>query len=365
MFGAGTMIRMPRYRVLALWVLASACAAMAAGQTASLPVTPGEPFPPTPLKVLRPGAAAPEPLDLAGLLGKRPIVLLQFAVGASAGEGLLLGLQDLAASGLSGDIAIMGTIRASSPDDLARAQARLAALGVTLPIAVQEGPALGILLGGTKMGISLIDHRGILRIVRASGLRQSVGAGSDMVTAIRDAAARKPVPTVERLEFYEPAQDLIGERIPDFTLKPLGGGEAKTLSALAGKAQRVTALLFWHPDSQESFTIMSGVVAGAASYQKWIDVVSVADLGSEAEAARASEFVRRNKMSFPVLRDEQGMTHARYRVGSPPTMFFIRPDGTIDSVYSGANVNYVPVFSVRIRRILKVGKEYEGSASSP
>jgi len=348
-----------------LLVIAVAGAALgAAGAAAAAqegPVLPGDPFPALTLQVLSPGAVELRPLDLAQLIGKRPIVLVQFAIGNGPGEAMLLRLQELS-SDLPADVDVMGVARAQGAEGVARAARRLGALGVKLPVIMEEGPRLDLLLGGTRSPtINLIDHQGILRVSRAGGLKQKVGAGADMRQAIRSAAARGPVPTAGPLEPYAPANDLIGEHFPDFKLRTLGTGEEMALSQLVGtKGQRVTALLFWHPDSAESFHIMSGVVSGAASYHKWIDVISVANLKDEQEVARAKEFVQKNAMTFPVLRDEGRKTQDRYMVGSLATMYFIRPDGVVDAVYTGTNVNYVPVFSVKIRRILKVGKEYEG-----
>jgi len=351
-------------RILMLLAVVCVCSSAAArqdSQAPAQPVAPGSPFPSLAVKVLEPGAPALEPLDLGGLLGKRPIVLVQFAIGSGAGEGIVLSLQEMA-SGLKGDIAVMGAIQADTPEKVTAARQRLAALGIKLPVIVQDGPTLGLLLGGTKTAISLIDHLGILRVAGAGGLKQKIGAGPDVEHAIRSAAARESVPTAGPLPLYKSTDDLIGERFPDFTLEALTGEEV-TLSQIVGKAQRVTAVLFWHPDSKESFQIMSGVVAGAASYNKWIDVISVVDLRNEDEVKRAREFIKTNGLTFPVLKDEERRAQARYRIGTLATMFFIRPDGTVDSVYTGTNVNYVPVFSVRIRRILKVGKEYEGGAT--
>ena len=359
------MTPMPRMTfVRLLMILAVVCvgSSVVARQDSSAPVQPvqpGQAFPPLMLQVLEPGAPAPRPLDFAKLLGKRPIVLVQFGIGSGAGEGIVLSLQEM---GLKGDIALMGAIQADSPERVATARRRLTTLGIKLPVIVQDGPTLGLLLGGTKTAITLIDHKGVLRVAGAGGLKQKIGDGPDVEHAIRSAAAREPVPTAGPLPAYQSADDLIGERFPDFALKALTGEEV-TLSKIVGKAQRVTAVLFWHPDSKESFQIMSGVVAGVASYNKWIDVISVADLRNEDEVKRAREFAKTNGMTFPVLKDEERKVQARYRIGTLATMFFIRPDGIVDSVYTGTNVNYVPIFSVRIRRILKVGKEYEGGAA--
>lgn len=353
---------MPRgVRILMLLVVLCVCSSAAARQDSQAPLQPGNPFPSLAVKVLEPGAPALKPLDLGELLGKRPIVLVQFAIGSGAGEGIVLSLQEMA-PGMKGDIALMGAIQADTPEKVTAARRRVAALGIKLPVIVQDGPTLGLLLGGTKTAISLIDHQGVLRVVGAGGLKQKIGDGPDVEHAIRSAAAREPVPTAGPLPSYQSTDDLIGERFPDFTLEALTG-EKVTLSQIVGKAQRVTAVLFWHPDSKESFQIMSGVVAGAASYNKWIDVISVVDLRNEDEVKRAREFIKTNGLTFPVLKDEERRAQARYRIGTLATMLFIRPDGTVDSVYTGTNVNYVPVFSVRIRRILKVGKEYEGGAT--
>jgi peroxiredoxin len=167
------------------------------------------------------------------------------------------------------------------------------------------------------------------------------------------------VPQSLRLPRYYPSEELVGEQFPDFILKEFKGDKRVKLSDYV-KEDRVTALLFWHPNCKQCKTAMPGIVTGANSYAKWLDIISVVSLKNSDEARNAEDTIRAHKMEFPVLEDEGKRVKDLYKVLSTPTMFFIRPDGVIDSVYTKGDVNYVPVFSVRIRKILKVGLEYEG-----
>ncbi len=348
---------MQRLRIL---TLLAALAAMAAEQPAppAGPVAPGSPFPPMTVQALMPGASELSPVDLGASLGKRPIVVLYFVLGESLGEEGFLHMEALAGK-LGDKAAVYGAINLGRRFTLAEAVDRLTLLGATIPVIVEQDLTLARSLGvAAAPSINLIDAKGVFRIREAKSLKQDVSRGMTMSGAIESAARGGPTPTVARLPRYYPANELVGEPFPDFILKRFQSTERIKMSDVAGKAGgegRITALLFWHPNCPHCKRAMPGIVTAWHSYEKYVEVLSVANLANANEERNAADTIRAHGMGFPVLVDEGKRVSELYKVVSTPTMFFIRPDGIVDSVYTSGNANYVPVFSSRIQAILRDG----------
>jgi len=349
---------MQRLRVL---IVLAALAAVAADQPAPPegPVQPGSAFPPMTVQALQPGASGLAAVDLSASLGKRPIVILYFMLGESLGEEAFLHLEALAGK-LGDKAAVYGAINLGRRYSLAEAVDRLTLLGATIPVIVEDDLALARRLGvAAAPSINLIDGKGVFQIREAKSLKQQVSRGMTMSGAIESAARGGPTPTVARLPRYYPAEELVGEPFPDFILKQFQSADRIKMSDLAGKAAaegKITALLFWHPNCPHCKRVMPGIVTAWHSYEKFFEVVSVANLANANEERNAADTIRAHGMGFPVLVDEGKRVSELYKVVSTPTMFFIRPDGVVDSVYTSGNVNYVPVFQSRIRAILRQGK---------
>ena len=359
---------MQRLRVLTLPVLLLCALLTAAGgelpaqeDSPKVPfnmTSPGTKFPALRLNVLEPGATELTLLDLGAILGKKPIVFVYFLMGEGISEEVFLDVQEMAETELKDKVAVFGVIKLGRRYTLDAAIERLSLFGASVPVVVERNLLLANHLGvKTAPSISLIDHNGIYKVPDAKSLKQEIVRGINMRKAILNAARRGPVPQSLRLPRYYPAEELVGEPFPDFILKELNSDKRFKLSDYV-KESRVTALFFWHPNCKQCKTAMPGIVTGAISYEKWLDIISVTNLTNADEERNASDTIRAHKMEFPVLVDEGKRVRDLYKVLSTPTMFFIRPDGIVDSVYTKGDANYIPIFSVRIRRILKVGLEY-------
>lgn len=320
--------------------------------------SPGTSFPALKVKVLKPGASDLSPLDLGTVLGTKPIVFVYFLLGEGISEEVFLDVQNLAERELEKKVAVYGVIKLGRRYSLESAVERLSLFGASVPVIVETDLLLANHLGiKTAPSISLIDENGIYKIPDAKSLKQEIVRGINMKKAIQNAARGGPVPQSLRLPRYYPAEELVGEPFPDFMLKQFKSDKRLKLSDVV-QEDRVTALLFWHPNCKQCKTAMPGIVTGSRSYKDWMDVISVTSLADADEEQNASDVIRVHEMEFPVLVDEGKRVKDLYKVLSTPTMFFIRPDGIIDSVYTQGDANYVPIMSVRIRRILKVGVEY-------
>ncbi len=312
---------------------------------------PGAVVPAMTVSVLRPGAADPAPLDLGTILGKRPVLICYFVPGEPLGEEQLRLVQVQAGGAWSGKVEVLAAMRFGAAGGGEVAQ-RLFKAGLKFPIVLDESFALGAALKATTSpSLSLVDGAGTLRIADARSLRQKVTPEMQLSQAIDAAARGAAVPTVPKLPTYYPANELIGERYPDFDLPQLGTGSRLKLSQRFGK--KIVALYFWHPDCKKCKTLMPGVVTGYETYKSLIDLVSVVALKNGDEARNAADAIAAHKMTFPVVEDDDRRVSRLYKVVSTPTMIFIRPDGKVDSVYTSGDVNYLPVFAAKVKSILR------------
>ena len=356
---------MQRLRVL---IPAVALAAVTQIPAQAVRVAPGAPFPTLKLRALSPAGPEASPLDLAGVLGKKPLVVCYIALGEPLGEEALMGLQERARGAWKGRVEAVGALRPGGGMSTAQVRERLSRMGVEIPVVVDDDFTLGAALGFTTApSFSLVDARGTLRIADARSLKQELLPGGRLEQAIDSAARGGEVPTVARLPRYYPANELVGEISPDFTLAQLEGAARVKLSELlaAGGGKKIVALFFWHPDCKDCKQAMPGIVVGWQTYNKYIDLVSVVALKNADEVRNAQETIRAYSMTFPILEDEGRRVTDLYKVVSTPTMVFIKPDGKVDSVYTAGEVNYLPVFSAKLRSILGVASQLRGARPKP
>lgn len=352
---------MQRLRILTIIFLLVLAAA--AGVTAQAPAPGAErgaKFSPVKTLALMPGEAITSPLEIGGPALKRPVVICYFIVGEPLGEQTLLDLQTLAQGELKGKIDLYGATRVGVKLSEVEVAKRLLLLSVSIPVVVEEALELGSALWVTSApSISLIDAMGVLRITDAKGLHQAVGPDLTLAQAMRNAAAGKPVPTAGKLPRYYPANEMVGRKCPDFILKQFEGTASMKLSDVLarnnGREKRVTVLFFWHPNCKHCKKIMPGIVSGYSSYSRYLDIMSVTDLKNADEERNATDTIRVHKLTFPVLKDEGRRISDLFKVVSTPTVFFIKPDGTVESVYTRTDeINYLAVFSAKIQSILGV-----------
>lgn len=366
---------MQRLRILtfvSLFALTAAgvVATGAAAQTPAPAPKNGHPFTPMKTQALYPGEGSTRPLAVGRPDVKRPIVVCYFVVGEALGEEAFLDLQTLAQGELKGKIDFYGATMAGRELSVVEMAERLVLLSVSVPVVVEETLELGSALAVTSApSISLIDAGGVVRITDAKGLRQMVAPGLTMAQAIRNAAAGKPVPTAGKLVRYYPATEFVGKKPPDFTLKRFDGkGSLKLSDVLArnnGKEKKITVLFFWHPNCVHCKKIMPAVVGGYTNNSRYLDLVAVTDLKNSDEERNAGDTIRVHKMTFPVLTDEGRRISDLFKVVSTPTVFFIRPDGTVESVYTRTDeIDYLEVMPAKVKSILGVEGRRPASGSA-
>ncbi len=368
---------MQRLRVLILASMVAMIASLGAhawflaGESGPAAGEPGKPFPPMRVRALYPGEADPKALDLGASLGKLPVIICYFMLGEPAGEETLLTVQQMANGPVKGGADFFGATRPGKKFTIGQAVTRLALLGVSIPVIVDERFELGAALGVAQApAISLIDAEGVLRINEAKSLMQLVRGRASMADAITAAVRRKPIPTVKELPRYYPVTELVGTRYSDFTLKTFKGTDRVKLSDHVGsdhvgKEKKLTGLLFWHPNCTHCKVALPSIMTAYRRYQKLLDFVSVVDIKNADEARNAEDTIKAHGLTFPVLEDEGRRVHDLYKVVSTPTFIFVKPDGTVDSAYTSADVNYFTVIQARIRAVLNVPVGSKSGTAKP
>jgi peroxiredoxin len=125
------------------------------------------------------------------------------------------------------------------------------------------------------------------------------------------------------------ADELIGKKAPDFTLKDLAGGPT-SLSSMKGKTVLVNFWATWCPpcrDELPSLSRLSGLYRN-----KGLVVLAVA---TDKRPADAKSFLDRHSFTFQTLTDPDLKASRLFRVFSMPTSFLIDRNGVVVKRYLG------------------------------
>lgn len=300
-------------------------------------VAPGDPFP----------ALVPE---LAGDLGRRPVLLVYFIPGHSISEQILSDTAAFLAREIPGQVALLPVAGAGQGAGVSSLEERMRELRVKAPVVVDRDRRLAEALGAHVVpSIALVDAAGILRFDGASSLNHPLLAGITVAEAIRMAARGEEPPMVLKLLRHYVVNDWIGQPYLEFELPEYDSGKPVRLSdrIVPGK---VTAVLYWSPSDPHTQRVMPGLVAGHKTYSpKYLDLISVARDGTREEI-RA--FAGKLGISFTILENREKVFSNLYRVQSTPSLIVIRPDGIVDSVYTSGSVNYFTVLQAKIHSLI-------------
>lgn len=119
------------------------------------------------------------------------------------------------------------------------------------------------------------------------------------------------------------------------------GGKAPALAAfdLQGHAAELAQwrgkpvyLTFWSSDC-------GGCAADMRTLQQLTDAYGdrlvVVAINTDPEQTDIGPFIATLRLSYPVVRDQMGITKERYQVKGTPTSFLLNPDGTVVEAHQG------------------------------
>jgi peroxiredoxin len=141
--------------------------------------------------------------------------------------------------------------------------------------------------------------------------------------------------------------DLAGAPAPDFSLTPVGGGEAIGPKSFTGKVVIVDFWATWCKPCKESFP----------AYQRMVDKfggelvvvgVSVDDDPKGIEGFRSATGVK-----FPLVWDEGQVAAGIYKPGTMPTSFLLDRNGIVQYVHQGFRTGEASEIEAHVRTLLK------------
>ena len=123
----------------------------------------------------------------------------------------------------------------------------------------------------------------------------------------------------------------IGDLAPGFSLRTLDGPMAK-LSDHRGRAVVLNFWASWCVPCRAELPQLLEVYQ--ANESRGLSVLAV-NLTDQERRKDVADFVRDNRVPFPVLLDERGRVRERYRVIAVPTTVFIDRAGAVQRIHSG------------------------------
>jgi hypothetical protein len=170
------------------------------------PVMFGEPFPAYTYTNLNTKAGGAAQIDLAGILGKKPVVFYYFIPKNQRAEKVFVDLQALVA-GLGPDkVSLIGVAvpRSGLGEDVI--QARAASLQIRVPILRDDQFRIGQLLNVRRVPhIALLDQAGNLRLTNGGSLLQALEYKMTLGDGIRRLAESGKLGSYGALKYYSPS----------------------------------------------------------------------------------------------------------------------------------------------------------------
>lgn len=324
---------------------------------AAAPVPAGQPFPAWTYTNLNDGAGGPAKIDLAAILGKKPVIFCYWIAGLARSERILLDLQSLVNEVGAGKVALIGIAKPfGGSTDVLPIRQRIQDLKIQVPVLLDDTFRLGQqLLVQTVPSISAVDASGKLRLTNGGSLLQTLEYKMTLESAIRRLAGTGQMGTYGVLPRYDPVTEMIGKKSPDFEAASLDDGIPRRWSSLMA-SDKVNVLVFWSvtcPHCQKELPKLNTWLQG---HKDGINVVTAARVDNDQMKTKTQEFCRLSAFSFPTLVDPTFKIADLFNVNATPTILVIRPDGVIDSVVPAGEDTFAGFLEEKKKALLKQPK---------
>jgi peroxiredoxin len=291
----------------------------------------GEPFPAASYANLNRRPNQPERVDLARLIGSRPVILYYWIAGNPRADEMFRELDALVGEVGRDKVALVGVVlRRSERDDAAVAN-RIGAMQLDVPVLDDPDFEIGQRLRIQSVpNVSIIDAEGRLRLANGASLDQDLEYKMTLGTAVRRVAETGKLGTYGYLERYYPVRELVGKKCPDFKAPLVTTSIEQHWSSLL-RDDQINVLIFWSVDCPHCRKSLPQINEWLKTKPAGVNVVSAAQVASDATRVKTKEFCDLNGFVFPTLVDQDMQVSELYQVTSTPTILIIGPDGVIDS----------------------------------
>ena len=313
----------------------------------------GQPFPAFTYRNLNQGAGGPAEIDLATVLGRKPVVLYYFIAKNRRAEQVFQEVQQLIDKLGPDKIALYGVALPRPGMSVETFRERAEALKIHVPILVDEGFRLGQQLAVSRIpNIVLIDKSGILRMTNGGSLLQVLEYQLDIAEAIRRLAGTGKVGTYAYLSDYTPSEELVGKTAPDFKAPSIENGVVQQWSGLYSK-DNLNLLIFWSVDCSHCTKVLP-------QYNRWyrenrdkVNIVTAVRVTSAADRTKSREFVAAQKLDFLTVEDQDRAVADLYNVTATPTIFVVGPDGKVDSLLRASGLDFGEKIEAKRKQLVK------------
>ena len=339
--------------LLAGLATAMAVAAVPPARDPSQRATFGEKFPLSTFDNLNQDAGGPARIDLVNVVGKKPVVLYSWMPGEPRSERMFQELQALTDELGVDRIVLYGITRPPfGTTDTLPIRARIQDLKIHVPVLHDSSYILFKTLEEEPgPDVSILDTEGRLRLSNGVSLKQTIEYKMTLGDAIRRVAATGQIGTYGELLRYYPAVEMVGKKCPDFEAPELAGGAPRRFTSMMAP-DRLNVLVFWSVDCPHCRVSLPKMNTWLKEHPEGLNVVSAAVVPNEATRTKTQEFCKANGFTFPTLVDQKSQIMSLFQVISTPTIMIIRPDGVVDSVFSG-EINFGPTFEAKKKELLK------------
>jgi peroxiredoxin len=291
----------------------------------------GEPFPGGTFDNVNP-LVEQRKFDLNESLGKKPVLLMYWIPDNPRADKMFQDIQAEVNEAGADKIALYGVFIERPGRGVDAAAKSIAELGITAPVLNDLGFRLGQQLRVQSVpNLTIIDSRGVLRLTNGASLQQVLEYKMTLSGAIDRLADKGTLATYGYLPRYYPAQELIGQRCPDFEAPLISTSVEQRWSRLIDD-QKINVLIFWSVDCPHCQKSLPELNEWLKENSDGLNVFSAARVTSEATKVKTKEFCDLYGFSFPTLVDQDLEIAQLYQVTATPTTIIIKPDGTIEAV---------------------------------
>lgn len=337
--------------LLALALGASlAASAPAQAQNADL----GTVIQPAQLQMLRfapPFRPTPNAYNLAEHLGKKTILFFYWMPGFQASVSELVELDKFART-LKGDkLQILTVSRARDPQEIEAIKDVISSKGINLPV-VLDDMTLMMRLGVTNVPTYVgVGEDKQIKIIDIGGLNMKLQNGERLRDVVVNAAKTGSLPTV-RGPGQNAVYQLVGEPMPQFSLKDLNG---KTLKSADLVGKKPLVIIFWSALCPHCQRELPRLQAYLNKNSAKVNMISVTRFSNDMHKERTYGYVKEKNITFPVLVDDAGVNEL-YSIAGIPTWVMVDMAGKVSHVAIGERDNLDSLLDSEIAKAMKAKK---------
>ncbi len=313
----------------------------------------GEPYPAYTYTNLNQGAGGPAEIDLASVLGQKPVVLYYFIAKNQRAEQVFQEIQKLADELGPKNVALLGVAVPRPGMSAGVIRERAAALQIHVPILNDEGFRIGQQLGVSRVpNIALIDKDGILRMANGGSLLQVLEYKLTLAEGIRRLADTGKIGTYAYLPDYSPSVEMVGRTAPDFKAPSIKNGSVQQWSGVYSK-DTINLLIFWSVNCPHCTKALPQFNKWYRENRSKVNIVTAARVTNAAERTKTREFVSAQKLEFITVEDQDRAVADLYNVTATPTIFVVGPNGKVDSLLTSNGPDFGEKVEAKRKQLLK------------